>query len=284
MNNNSGTPSYSEFTVFSDYGSLRYLFFCLCLLTYMTIISANLVIVLTVCVEKSLHQPMYIFICCLSLNSLDLLCSLQAFVNYSIISASIGGMVLISADRYVAICDPLHYPTRVTVRRVRIWISMCWFCSLCVILIDDITTAVDIVLSFIGPFTAIIVLYMRVFLTAVSQARAMRSHVAATTLHHSGNVLSKKSELKAARTLGIVVAWFLICFCPFYCLGFVPSSYFNNLPATSGIFLLCISPCLNPVIYALFYPWFRKAIRLIISLQILYLLRCLWTRHQNPVV
>ncbi|XP_026231547.1 trace amine-associated receptor 13c-like, partial [Anabas testudineus] len=224
----------------------------------------------------------------------DHVCFLHVFVSSFTVSVSIGGMVLISADRYVAICDPLHYPTRVTVRRVKVCVCMCWFCSVfysnlifrddliypgsrllynscygqCVAVVDYISGVLDIVLSFIGPVTAILVLYTRVFLTAVSQARAMRSHVAATTLHHSGTVLSKKSELKAARTLGIVVVVFLTCFCPFYCLSLVDSSV-NNLPAASGVFMLCLSPCLNPVIYALFYPWFRKAIRLIISLQIL---------------
>ncbi|KAK2905582.1 hypothetical protein Q8A73_009525 [Channa argus] len=52
MNNNSVTPSYFEFTLFSDYGSLRSLFFSLCLLIYMTIISANVVIILTVCLDN----------------------------------------------------------------------------------------------------------------------------------------------------------------------------------------------------------------------------------------
>ncbi|KAK2905583.1 hypothetical protein Q8A73_009526 [Channa argus] len=52
MDNKSVTPSYFEFTLFSDYGSLRSLFFSLCLLIYMTIISANVVIILTVCLDK----------------------------------------------------------------------------------------------------------------------------------------------------------------------------------------------------------------------------------------
>ncbi|XP_026232451.1 olfactory receptor 6K3-like [Anabas testudineus] len=140
MNNNSGTPSYFEFTVFSDYGSLRYLFFCLCLLIYMTIISANLVIVLTVCLEKSLHQPMYIFICCLSLNSLygsagffprflmDILsdthfisrpfCFLQMYIIHTYKGHELNILTVMSYDRLVAICQPLHYHRKMTFRTV----------------------------------------------------------------------------------------------------------------------------------------------------------------------
>ncbi|KAK2905584.1 hypothetical protein Q8A73_009527 [Channa argus] len=52
MNSNNSLTDYFEFTVFSDYGSLKYVFFSLCLLIYMTIISANVVIILTVCLDK----------------------------------------------------------------------------------------------------------------------------------------------------------------------------------------------------------------------------------------
>ncbi|KAK2839413.1 hypothetical protein Q5P01_013153 [Channa striata] len=221
----------------------------------------------------------------------DLICSLYIYVSSIILGASIGNMILISVDRYVAICEPLHYPTRVTVTRVKMCVCMCWTCSVvynglilkdfltepgryrpcygrCAGGADDISGIIDNVLSSLAPVAVIVILYMRVFVTAVAQARAMRSHVAAVTHQPSGNIMTKKSELKAARTLGVVVVVYLICFCPFFSCAFVPDTADGDL-YNIGFMLLHISPCLNPVIYALFYPWFRKAIRLIFSLQIL---------------
>ncbi|KAK2839411.1 hypothetical protein Q5P01_013151 [Channa striata] len=220
----------------------------------------------------------------------DLICCLYVYVNSIILGASIGNMMLISVDRYVAICEPLHYPTRVTVTRVKMCVCICWTCSVvyngliikdfltrpggfrfchgqCLGGTDLISGIVDSVLSSLAPVTVIIILYMRVFVTAVAQARAMRSHVAA--VKPSGTVIIKKSELKAARTLGVVVFVFLMCFCPFFFLSFVADISSNGLPRILCLLMLFISPCLNPVIYALFYPWFRKALRLIFSLQIL---------------
>ncbi|XP_051258754.1 olfactory receptor 6N1-like [Dicentrarchus labrax] len=139
--NNSLNPVYFQLTLFADYGSLRYLFFSLCLLVYMTIISANVVIILTVCLEKSLHQPMYIFISFLSLNSLygsagffprflmDILsdthfisrasCFIQIYVIYTYVSFELTLLGIMAYDRLVAICQPLHYHSKMTFRMVR---------------------------------------------------------------------------------------------------------------------------------------------------------------------
>ena len=220
----------------------------------------------------------------------DIICSLYFYGSFIITSSSVGNMVLISADRYVAICHPLHYTSRVTVRRVQLCVCLCWISSVfyniynlkddlthpgqhkschgeCVIFIDDVAGVADLIVTFILPVTTIVTLYVRVFVVAVSQARAMRSHVTSVKLHHS--TTAKRSELKAARTLGVLVAVFLICFCPYYAVSLAGDNFLKASSASFLIHLFYFNSCVNPVIYALFYSWFRKAMKLIISLQIL---------------
>ncbi|XP_074514471.1 trace amine-associated receptor 13c-like [Sebastes fasciatus] len=222
----------------------------------------------------------------------DLMCSLYNYLSYIVTSASVGVMVLISVDRYVAICDPLHYTTKITVNRIKLCVCLCWLCAVsygslfvkddltqpgrykscygeCVIVIDHIAGTVDLVLNFIVPVTIIIVLYLRVFAVAVSQARAMRSQITAVTLRLSVTQKTNKSELKAARTLGILVVVFLMCFCPLYCGFLIDENFVQSSYELFLLFLFYFNSCLNPVIYALFYSWFRKAVKLILTLQIL---------------
>ncbi|XP_068602048.1 trace amine-associated receptor 13c-like [Brachionichthys hirsutus] len=223
----------------------------------------------------------------------DIMCIVYVFLNSAITSASIGTMVLISVDRYVAICHPLHYSTKVTKKRINVCVCLCWMFSLlvhCLLLKDDLeqpgrfnscvgqcsfandyaSILADVILSFIIPVTVIVVLYMRVFMVAVSQARAMRSHVTSVTIKCSVTVTAKRSELKAAITLGVVVVVFLICVCPPFCV--LLSGQDSLIDVSSSTFIITLfyfNSCLNPLIYALFYPWFRKSIKLIVTLKIL---------------
>ncbi|XP_071338828.1 trace amine-associated receptor 13c-like [Trachinotus anak] len=223
----------------------------------------------------------------------DLMCILYYVLDYIITSASIGTMVLISVDRYVAICDPLHYPNKVTPQRAQVCVCVCWLCAAlchslllkenlkqpgrynscsgeCVVVIDYVAGLADLFLSFIGPVIVIVALYVRVFVVAVSQARALRSHIAAVRLQCSVKVTAKKSEVKAARTLGVVIVVFLICLCPYFCVALTGQDTLLN--ASSAAFVICLfyfNSCLNPIIYAFFYPWFRKSVKLIVTLEIL---------------
>ncbi|XP_069389566.1 trace amine-associated receptor 7a-like [Paralichthys olivaceus] len=219
------------------------------------------------------------------------MCVVHYFLGFLVISVSVESMVLISVDRYIAICDPMFYTTRVTLKRVKLSVCLCWIFSVihsswilrdflkepnrvnscygnCVIVISFAEGLVDLVVTLLGPILVIAVLYLRVFVVVVSQARAMRGHVAA--VERSESVKATKSELKAARTLGIVIVVFLLCSCPYYCFAVAAES---NLVGASyaalQIWLLYFNSCLNPVIYVFFYPWFRKAIKHIVTLKIL---------------
>ncbi|KAM9709751.1 trace amine-associated receptor 13c-like isoform 2-T2 [Menidia menidia] len=180
----------------------------------------------------------------------EIICHLYEYLAYIVTSASIGTMTLVLKD----------YPKQPD--NFDFCIGQCAFVS------NYIAGSIDLTFSFLVPITVIVVLYLRVFVVAVSQARAMRSHIAAT--HLQSSVTVKKSELKAARTLGIVVVVFLFCMCPFYCAAL--SGQATSLNASSSTFFICLvyfNSCLNPIIYVFFYPWFRKSIKLILTLQIL---------------
>ncbi|XP_039673269.1 trace amine-associated receptor 13c-like [Perca fluviatilis] len=276
-------------------------------------VTLNLLIIISISHFRQLHTPTNILLLSLAVSDFlvglllmpgeifrktscwffgDLVCFLYNYLSTIITVSSIVDMVLISVDRYVSICDPLHYTTKVTVNRVKLCVCLCWLYSVsysflylkdvltqpgrynscygeCVLVIDNISVTIDLVLTFLVPVTVIIALYLRVFAVAVSQARAMRSHITAVTLQLSVTPKAKKSELKAARTLGVLVAAFLICFCPFYSVSLAGDSLVNAPSASYVPFVFYCNSCLNPVIYALFYPWFRKSVKLIVTLQIL---------------
>ncbi|KAK2814324.1 hypothetical protein Q5P01_000616 [Channa striata] len=271
----------------------------------------NLLVIVSISHFRQLHTPTNLLLLSLAVSDLfvglfvmpfqvlltepcwllgDLLCCLFFFLGFIIVPSSEVNMVLISVDRYVAICDPLHYSTKITQKRVKICVLLCWvscvFYSFMILYdnlkelgrynscygecVINIFGAVHLVIAFILPISTIVILYLRVFVVAVSQARAMRSHITAVKLQSSVTVTVKKSELKAARTLGVVVAVFLMCYCPYYCVSLSRSDITMASSTNTFInFLLLLNSCLNPVIYAFFYPWFRKSVKLIVTLQIL---------------
>ncbi|KAM7380174.1 hypothetical protein PAMP_003487 [Pampus punctatissimus] len=286
------------------------------LLSFISLLTAvlNLLVIISISHFRQLHNPTNLLIVSLAVSDFlvgfvlmpvaillteacwflgDFICALYYIVVFIITSSSVGNMVLISIDRYLAICEPLRYTTKVTLHRTKISVCLSWICSVlynslilknfltqpdglnscygeCVVVLNNITGAVDLFFTFISPITVIVVLYMRVFVVAVSQARAMRSHVATVTFQRSVKVTAKKSEMKAARTLGVVVVVFLICICPYYSPTLVGQDIEDSSSSSHFIvWLFYFNSCLNPVIYALFYPWFRKCIKLIVTLQIL---------------
>uniref|UniRef100_A0A3Q3JCK2 G-protein coupled receptors family 1 profile domain-containing protein n=1 Tax=Monopterus albus TaxID=43700 RepID=A0A3Q3JCK2_MONAL len=274
----------------------------------------NLLVIISISHFRQLHTPANLLLLSLAMSDLlvgllvmpvetvrvvetcwllgNLMCALSFIIGFTVTSTSVGNMVLISIDRYVAICYPLQYPTIITRRRVEVSVSLCWACSLlynglilkdhlkqpdrhnscygeCLVVISYVSGAVDLVFTFIGPCSVIVLLYARVFLAAASQARAMQRHVVARA-GGSQTVTAKKSEKKAARALGIVILVFLMSFCPYYYPSLAGQDTSNSVKSWAFVsWLLYCNSCVNPLIYAFFYLWFRKAIKLILTLKIL---------------
>ncbi|XP_046729945.1 trace amine-associated receptor 13c-like [Silurus meridionalis] len=219
-------------------------------------------------------------------------CIVFWFIGGFITVLSIYNIVLIAVDRYLALSHPFLYMNRVSVRITCIIISFDWCVVVtyitallyfsgniidfvmcpgeCFFLLNEVGSVIDLVVSFIFPLSVIIILYSGVFMVAKKHATAIRelnNHTRPQTQKITSH--SMKSERKAAKVLGILVSVFLACLLPYYIyslLGGVIEIQRETFQTLS--ILLFLNSTINPVIYALFYPWFRRCIKLIITLQI----------------
>ncbi|KAM9733216.1 olfactory receptor 11A1-like [Menidia menidia] len=145
---NSTQGSLFTLTAYSDSGALRYFYFLVVLAVYAVIVGSNLLLVVVICVNRSLHEPMYMFLCSLFVNELygstglfpfllvqilsDLhtvsapLCFLQVFIVHSYGAVEFLNLAAMSYDRYVAICYPLQYSTRMSPKKIALLISVTW--------------------------------------------------------------------------------------------------------------------------------------------------------------
>ncbi len=139
--------------MFINIGHYRYIAFVFCLLLYSFIVSANFVIIVIILRERTLHEPMYIFIAFLCVNSLygstgffprfliDLLsdthlisrpaCFTQIFVIYTYASYELTFLSIMAYDRYVAVCHPLHYHRKMNAKAVYVLTFLAWVCPIC---------------------------------------------------------------------------------------------------------------------------------------------------------
>ncbi|KAL7399864.1 hypothetical protein ABVT39_002814 [Epinephelus coioides] len=148
---NSTQVSYFALAAYCDTGLFKYLYFMIVLCLYMLIICANLLLIVVICVNRSLHEPMYMFLCSLFVNELygstglfPLLllqilsdihtvsasaCFLQIYWVHFYGSVEFFTLGVMSYDRYLAICHPLQYQTRMTTARVAVLTAFMWLYS-----------------------------------------------------------------------------------------------------------------------------------------------------------
>ncbi|XP_058249245.1 trace amine-associated receptor 13c-like [Hemibagrus wyckioides] len=219
-------------------------------------------------------------------------CVIFLLIGGVLMSSSIYNVVLIAIDRYVALSNPFLYTNTVTRRRMCIVIYSNWSVCLvyvitvfyfngnfmnflmcpgeCFYFLNEVWSVIDLIYSCIFPLSVIIILYTRVFVIAKKHATAIRelnNHTRPKTQKITSH--SMKSERKAAKVLGILVSVFLVSLLPYFIYSFfgdvikLQTETFQKL-----IIVTYLNSTINPVIYALFYLWFRRCIKLIITLRI----------------
>nr|XP_023990998.1 trace amine-associated receptor 6-like [Salvelinus alpinus] len=235
----------------------------------------NVLVIISISHFKQLHTPTNLLI--LSLAVADLLvglivipvttvalmescwgfgeyfCVFYFYITCLCASLSLGSLVLISIDRYVAVCDPLSYHSKITITRMMCCISITW----CFYIIYD-AAIIKIFVNVQVPSRCL----KECFIVKGSQARKVFSKEAVSV---SGvkTVQANKSERKAAKTLSIVVFNYLICWIPiqFY-LFFI---LIDNVSSFIISFFPLVNSLINPIIYAFFYPWFKVTAKRILT-------------------
>ncbi|XP_038617949.1 olfactory receptor 14A16-like, partial [Tachyglossus aculeatus] len=276
---------------FSDVRELQLIHTALFLLVYLAALLGNLLIIAVTTLNRHFHTPMYFFLKNLSVidlgyisvtvpksifnsltnvNSISLLgCAAQVFLILLFAGSEMALLTVMSHDRYVAICCPLHYeiimPHGACVRMLAAsWFSSClnaivytastfslsfcgpntvhqFFCDGAQLLRlacstdhvpEDVSLAISICLAFFC-FVLIVVSYARIF-SAVLRIPSVegRSKAFSTCLPHL-----------------VVVTLFVTSGISAY-LKPIPDSP-SALDLMVSVFYVVVPPTLNPLIYSL---------------------------------
>ncbi|XP_066506534.1 trace amine-associated receptor 13c-like [Hoplias malabaricus] len=218
-------------------------------------------------------------------------CYISPIINFLSMSASLYSLVLIAVDRYIAVSDPLLYRTRISVCKISVIIIVGWSGSLfyvfmylyltdhfhqsqircygeCILFRKQSSVILSLVIVFITPCTVIIILYSIIFKIARRQAKAFRS-VNNGVSRIQRDTVPNSSETKAAKTLGIVICVYLICWIPFF-IGSLSTEHIASVSIVWTVFgwFIYMNSSVNPLIYAIFYSWFRESVKYIVSCRI----------------
>ncbi|XP_010754919.3 olfactory receptor 10AG1-like [Larimichthys crocea] len=130
-----------------------YLYFVIMFTAYILILCSNSTVVYLIWIHPNLHEPMYIFIAALLINSvvystvfypkllIDFLsdkqiitysaCVFQWFIFYFLACSEFLLLAAMAYDRYVSICKPLQYPTIMRKNTVIMFLVLAWLVPFC---------------------------------------------------------------------------------------------------------------------------------------------------------
>ncbi|KAM9852904.1 olfactory receptor 51G1-like [Aulostomus maculatus] len=265
----------------------------------MTIVIVNVSLIAVICVNRSLHEPMYMFLCSLFVNELygstglfpfllvqilsDIhtvsapLCFLQIFCLYTYAKVEFCNLAAMSYDRYLAICCPLQYNTRMTCKWALGCIFLLWLYSFLIFIItlslnirsvycgnvinslychnyliaklacsdtkvNNIYGIFGVVLTILVPLLLIIFSYMKILKICLAGCKETRQRAVSTCTPHLVSLLNFS---------------FGCCF-EILQSRFDMSRTPSALRIIFSLYFLIIQPLMNPVMYGLQMTKIRK--------------------------
>lgn len=212
-------------------------------------------------------------------------CNLWNALFFLFLTASVLNLTSVSIDRFLAVVYPLRYSIWMTPNLVKLMIVSVWLYSFGIAVIifflldppEDQTYSFNLNPIFHGfllignvilPFIIMIILYSKIYIIAKRHAR--RAGVASSNANTSSPTRRTNSfarELKLAKTLGIVVLCFVICWLPFEIINVIilvdegVATCAVEIIDTVACWLAYLHSSLNPLLYAFASSDFRRAFR-----------------------
>uniref|UniRef100_F6ZSM9 Olfactory receptor n=1 Tax=Monodelphis domestica TaxID=13616 RepID=F6ZSM9_MONDO len=267
---------------------MKILSFALFLLCYFAILLGNFVIFITISYSHLIQQPMYYFLCHLSLMDLgytstiiprlirDLVakrktisyngCMTQLFSAHLLGGVEMFILVSMAFDRYIAICKPLHYLIIVNRKRCNLLILLAWvvafwhsIAQLFMILRLPFCgpNQIDHYICDVKPLLQLVCMDTRTVNSLVIANTGMVALVTFVVLVSSYIVIlynlrthSSEGRKKALATCGSHIMVVVLFFVP--CIStYVPPPRAGNNDKEFSVFYTVIAPMLNPLIYTL---------------------------------
>ena len=204
-------------------------------------------------------------------------CQYQGYIVVTLAVASMQTLALMAVNRYFRIVSPAKYRRYFTKTKTRVMILMSWIWSawaplpyllsghkmvfhpskfFCYLQIDS------------GPFTAFMVTINIGLPTSVIVYCYVKIHQTVRTHNNDFRVTGTRSntinveEIKVARTLFVIVVFFMLCWTPILLIDVVDTIYgswiFPREVYVAYSYLGTISSALNPFIYGVFNKNFQK--------------------------
>eukprot|EP00794_Sanderia_malayensis_P005331 gene5331-6000_t len=206
-------------------------------------------------VETKFGNPLYRLWICLDITS-----GVSSVMNLS----------FVSVDRYIHILLPLHYHSVITAKRAKFILFGIWLYAASLAAVKGFAffwprpnyEILIFVLGFLVPFSVMGLCYYKIF-------GAARRHVAQMKLTNGLQGPESIRQLKAAKTIAVVILAFFVCWGPFFvlnlCFGLFPNWQVPDPLIPVAKWLHYTNSALNPIIYACFNREYRSAFRALLT-------------------